>query len=232
MKYYAIERKSREMVLEWYAKNCLGNRVLDYCCGNGEDALFMARSGAREVVGIDISEVSVENCRKRAEKEGLSHIARFMVMDAEALDFPDGFFDIITEYGSLHHLDLQKAYAELSRVAAPGGLVICNEALGHNPIINLYKRRTPHLRTKWEVEHILKRKDLELARCYFGSVNMTFFHLATLMAVPFRKTPFFSTVLDALEGFDRLLMKFPLIKWQAWQIVFLLSMPRKMNNSS
>jgi len=33
--------------------------VLDFGCGNGEESLFVARHGARRVVGIDLSEVSV-----------------------------------------------------------------------------------------------------------------------------------------------------------------------------
>jgi ubiquinone/menaquinone biosynthesis C-methylase UbiE len=227
MKYYAIERNSREAVLNWLRANCPGKRVLDYACGNGEDALFAARNGAQEVVGIDISEVSINNCKKRAGQEGLSQIVHFEVMDAEDLSFPDGSFDIITEYGCLHHLNLAKAYAELARVAGPGGQVICNEALGHNPVIQLYRRLTPHLRTEWEVEHILKRQDLELAHHYFDSIELTFFHLATLLAVLFRNAPFFPSALRALECVDRLLLELPLVKWQAWQIVFVMSQPCK-----
>ena len=38
MKYYAIERKSRDFVLDWLKANTKGKQVLDYCCGNGEDS--------------------------------------------------------------------------------------------------------------------------------------------------------------------------------------------------
>ena len=32
MKYYSIEQKSRNMVLNWFKHNCKGKKVLDYCC--------------------------------------------------------------------------------------------------------------------------------------------------------------------------------------------------------
>ena len=227
MKYYAIERKSREIVLEWFKTHCPGKKVLDYCCGNGDDSVFIAAQGASEVIGIDISEVSVQNCTDKAARAGLANLS-YRVMDGEALEFADNLFDIVTEYGALHHLDLRKAYGEIARVLRPGGRAICVEALGHNPIIYLYRRLTPNLRTPWEVEHILKKRDIELGREYFHKVNILgFYHLATLGSVPFRTTALFEKVLGALEAVDSVLLKLPLLRWQAWHIVFELVDPIK-----
>ena len=230
MKYYAVERASRQMVLDWYAANCRGKRALDYCCGNGEDSIEMVRAGAREIQAIDISDASVENCRAFAEREGMGDKITFSVADAEKTGFADNSFDIISEYGSLHHLELDLAYAELARVLKPDGKIVCTEALAHNPIIHLYRKLTPKLRTVWEVQHILKKPKIDLARKYFDSVELHFFHLTTLFAVPFRKTPLFRPLLAFLEGVDRLLLKLPWIKWQAWQVVIVLSKPKKLSN--
>jgi hypothetical protein len=109
----------------------------------------------------------------------------------------------------------------------PGGAIICNEALGHNPIIHLYRRCTPRLRTEWEVNHILRKNQFRTAAKYFAEVRLHFFHLATLFAVPFRNTPFFPTLLAATEALDGLLLKMPVIKWHAWQVVFTLAKPIK-----
>ena len=149
-------------------------------------------------------------------------------MDAEALKFDDNYFDIVTEYGALHHLDLEKAYSEIARVLRPNGSCICTETLGHNPVIHFYRKLTPRLRTEWEVEHILRKKDIEIARKYFNDVRVLgFFHLVTLGAVPFRMSPFFSGVLTVLEILDDMLLRIPGIRWQAWQAVFVLSNPKK-----
>ncbi len=227
MKYYSIERKSRSIVKQWYKDNCKGKKVLDYCCGNGEDGFIIAMNGAKEVVGIDISDVSISNCLNNANNLKLNNIS-FRVMDAEALVFSDESFDIITEYGALHHLNLSRAYAEMARVLRPQGKAICVEALGHNAIIHLYRKLTPHLRTEWEIDHILKKEQIEFARTYFHKVDIIgFYHLATLGAVPFRNYSSFNKILAFLENFDELLLKLPVLKWQAWQVIFQLSEPRK-----
>jgi len=227
MKYYAVERKSRTIVLDWFKENCKGRQVLDYCCGNGDDGVFIAQHGAREVTGIDLSGTSIDNCSKKAHNLGLTNIT-FKVMDAEALDFRDKTLDVVTEYGALHHVNLNKAYSEMARVLKPDGKAICVEALGHNKIIHLYRKLTPHLRTEWEAEHILRKKDIELARKYFNKIEIVgFFHLFTLGAVPFRNLPGFNTILRILEILDTVLLRMPILKWQAWQVVYVLSKPKK-----
>jgi 2-polyprenyl-3-methyl-5-hydroxy-6-metoxy-1,4-benzoquinol methylase len=226
-KYYSIERKSRGIVLQWFKTHCPGKKVLDYCCGWGDDGLLVAAQGAAEVIGIDISEVAIQICRTRAEREGLTNISN-QVMDAEALEFPDNTFDVVTEYGALHHLDLDAAYGEVARVLRPGGRFLCVEALGHNQIIHLYRKLTPYYRTEWEAEHILKKDDVELGRHYFHRLNIIgFYHMATLGAVPLRNTPIFKKVLGALESVDEVLLKLPFLRWQAWHIVFELVDPIK-----
>jgi hypothetical protein len=130
------------------------------------------------------------------------------------------------EYGTLHHLDLQKAYAELSKIIRPDGNDICNETLAHNPLIHSYRKMTPQVRTSWEVEHILRKKDLLLARRYFGRITIQFFYFTTLFALPLRKRSLFLPVLTAFEWLDSLLLKLRGLKWWAWQALFVLSEPR------
>ena len=196
MKYYSVERKSREFVLNWFENNCKGKHVLDYCAGNGEDGVFIAKHGAAKVTGIDISDVSIENCKNLANINNLSKVTEYMVSDAENTLFEDESFDIITEYGALHHLDRARAFPEMARILRPDGKIICNEALGHNPVIHWYRKKTPHLRTEWEAEHIMRKNDFELARRYFKNIEIHFFHLFTLLAVPFRKSGFFFTMVE------------------------------------
>lgn len=226
-KYYAIERHSLELMKRWLLESAPGGSVLDYCCGNGEESVYVAKHGARSVVGIDISPVSIEHCRALAQREGLADSVDFRVMDAEALEFPNNSFDLIMEYGCLHHLDLDRAMAELRRVLKPSGCMVCTETLAHNPFIAAYRRRTPHLRTAWEAEHILGRKSFATIGRHFGKVERHFFHLATLGAVPLRNTPMFAPLLAGLRAMDRVLLSIPGLQWQAWQVVFKLSNPSK-----
>lgn len=227
MKYYAVERRSREYILAWFRQNCQGKKVLDLCCGNGGDSIYLAKECGAQVIGCDLSDVSISNCQALAQKEGVADKASFELQDAENLTYPSNSFDIVTEYGALHHVDLPKVYAEIARVLRPDGSAICNETLGHNPIIALYRRMTPKLRTPWEAEHILKKPQIDLAKKYFRDVRVTHYHFFTLAAVPFRKTFFFNPLLGALEAMDALFLKLPWVRWQAWQAVIELRDPIK-----
>jgi hypothetical protein len=78
------------------------------------------------------------------------------------------------------------------------------EPLGHNPLINWYRRRTPQMRT--EDEHPLLKSDLALAREYFSKIRSRFFHFAVLGAVPLRRSLLFKPALAIGEGIDRVLL--------------------------
>jgi len=204
-----------------------GAVALDYCCGNGEVAIEMAKRGALKVLGIDISPVAIKNALELAKHAGVSDRCDFKVMDAEHTEFPDDTFDIIHEYGALHHLDLPAAFKELSRILKPKGRLICTEALRHNPLIHWYRKRTPHLRTDWEVEHILGFPEIKSGNRHFASVNLRTFHLLALAAVPFRNMFFFKLILGLLNLMDRALLSLPFLNRMAWVAVIEYSRPIK-----
>ena len=225
-KFYAISGVNNAYVKGWLAPRCPGRRVLDYGCGEGEFAVWLAAQGA-ETYAIDISPVSVENGVRAAKKAGVEARTHFSVMDAESLTFEDDYFDLIVVNGVLHHLKLDRAYLELARVVKPGGFVVAAEALRHNPLIRWYRRRTPDLRTAWEAEHILGKPEIESAREYFGSCDVRTFHLFAIAAVPFRRSPAFGGLLKVLAAVDSVVLRLPVIRWQAWIAVFILSRPHK-----
>jgi ubiquinone/menaquinone biosynthesis C-methylase UbiE len=225
-KWYSIARKSRGYATTWLKSHCQGRIALDYCCGRGETSVQMAQAGAF-VHGIDISEESVRTAERRLADNGFADRSQMQVMDAENLSFADDTFDVIVCSGVLHHLDLEQAYPELARVLKPKGKILCLEAIAHNPVFRLYRKRTPKLRTAWEVDHILGRQDIGKATSHFKSVDIRFFHLCTIAAVPLRKSRWFGPVLSVCETIDSLLMRIPGLRWWAWQMVFELSQPRK-----
>jgi SAM-dependent methyltransferase len=219
--FYRITGESHGRHRALVYEGCAGKRVLEYGCGPGSQSFELARRGAH-VTGIDISPVAIEIAREQARAEGLE--IEFAVMDAEATTFPDRSFDLIVGGAILHHLDLDRAYAELARLLAPGGRAVFIEPLGHNAIINLYRKATPEQRTP--DEHPLLRSDLAHARRRFGHVGVWYYHLTSLAAAPFTKTPLFKPVLAALSALDRALLRVPAIQSYAWIAVLELSAPR------
>lgn len=226
-KFYSIQASLESYEREWLRQRCRpGIRLLDFACGSGENGIMAASFGAT-VVGIDISPEGVENARLNAEREGVGHLCTFEVMDGEAMTFPDESFDLVVEYGALHHVDLDKAMSECVRVLKKDGEMLAIEALKHNPFIHLYRKITPHLRTEWEVAHILGVDDIERCRKHFKGVNTRFFHLLVLLAVPFRKTKLFRKLRDALDRLDQRLLKRPGIGRYAWVGAVSLTSPNK-----
>ena len=188
-----------------------GKRVLEYGCGTGSHAYYLATSGA-EVIGIDISPVRLAQARQDAMNQGLS--IEFVEGDAEHLPFADASFDRVVGGAILHHLDLDAAYREVARVLRPEGDAYFIEPLGHNPAINWYRRRTPQMRT--EDEHPLLMGDLARAHRFFSRVDVDFYHLFALGAAPLFGTPLFRPTTFIGDILDRLAMRLSPLQPLAW----------------
>lgn len=228
-KFYDLTESSHALYHQLLLERCQGKRVLEYGCGEGSSAFLLAGHGGA-VTGIDISDVRIEHARAQG-KDFDAPTMSFEVMDAESLSFRDSSFELVCGTSIIHHLDLERAFSELARILTADGVGIFLEPLGHNPLINLYRARTPDLRTP--DEHPLLMRDLELAGRYFAGVEATFFHLTSLAAVGFRKTGAFSFVRGSLEALDRHLFALaPPLRRYAWVVVLHVRDPIKAGETS
>lgn len=201
-----------------------GGVVLDYGCGNWGAGYAAAEQGAT-LVAIDISPTGLREYLQALHTRNI--VAAYgLQMNAEDLAFNDNTFDMVCGMGVLHHLDLNKSFSEIARTLKPHGQALFMEPMGHNPIINLYRTRTPGART--EDEHPLLYRDFELAKRYFGRVETSFFNLCTLAAIPLRRSSFLRTLLIVLRSADTVLFRaLPFMRRYAWMVVMTLSEPRK-----
>lgn len=222
-KYYAGLQESDARFHALIERFEPGQRVLELGCGIESVAFALARRGV-EVVGIDISSVAVEKASAAARAEGLS-AASFHVMNAEVLEFDDDEFDGVIGTAVLHHLDVAQAYAEMARVLRPAGRVVFIEPLGHNPVINAYRRRTPEART--DFEHPLRCEDFGLAQRYFVDVDVETFHLLAIVTSPIAARWWGRPIHALLTKVDRALLRLSdRMRWQAWIAVAELRSPR------
>jgi SAM-dependent methyltransferase len=193
----AAVRAYRDLVL----RDCAGLRALEYGCGTGGHAFSLAERGAL-VTGIDISEVAVASARERAAANPLLH---FLVADAEGLPFSAATFDLVCGTSILHHLRTDIAVREIRRVLKRGGRAVFYEPVGYNPAANVYRRLTPELHT--DDEHPLLRRDFALIRDAFPSMQLHFFDILSVGAIPFLRRPSGRTLLRILESVDRLFVR-------------------------
>lgn len=102
-------------------------RILDVGTGTGVVALKIAGnlSDNGSIVGIDLSDGMLARASEKAENLGLSDRAKFLKMDAEALDFENNSFDAVLSLYALRHFpNPEKAVCEIYRVLKEGGRVV------------------------------------------------------------------------------------------------------------
>jgi 2-polyprenyl-3-methyl-5-hydroxy-6-metoxy-1,4-benzoquinol methylase len=93
--------------------------VLDIGCGEGHLASWLFQDGTRRYVGIDVSNVAIQQARARASIE-----ARFEVADATTFD-PGELFDIIVLNEVLYYLEEpERAVEHYEQFLAQDGVFI------------------------------------------------------------------------------------------------------------
>ncbi len=208
-------------------KYCPGRKVLDFGCGNGVHSGFIAKNSS-EVIGIDLSEPSLEIARKKMQADSVQNKIKFIKMDCEKLDFQDNSFDVIFDGGTFSSIDLNKALPELAMVVKPDGVLIGIETLGHNPIANL-KRKLNKLigkRTGWAAEHIFSEKDIDRVKQYFSKVEIFYFHILSWMFFPLLNLPGGEIIYKMIEKIDSFLLKISPLQKYAFKAVFVFSLPK------
>ena len=97
-------------------------RILDVGTGTGFFACILAAEG-HEVTGVDLTQEMVSRAEAFAQSAGVS--AKFLVMDAEAPDFPSESFDAVVTRNltwTLPHLG--EAYIAWQKLLVKGGVII------------------------------------------------------------------------------------------------------------
>ena len=103
-----------------------GLRVLDIGSGPGFFSILFAQMGCR-VTGIDYTDSMLAEARCNACAQGCR--VEFLRMNAEALGFADGTFDVVVSRNLTWNLPHpERALAEWARVLAPGGLLLNYDA--------------------------------------------------------------------------------------------------------
>ncbi|HEY5199784.1 MAG TPA: class I SAM-dependent methyltransferase [Acidothermaceae bacterium] len=97
-------------------------RALDVGCGEGADAIWLARNGWT-VTAIDISQVALGRAREAAELAGAN--VEWICGDALQTVLPTGSFDLVSmQYPALPKAAGEVAARALLNVLRPGGLLL------------------------------------------------------------------------------------------------------------
>jgi len=99
-------------------------RILDVATGTADFAIESLKTGAKEIVGVDISEEMLTVGRAKIEALGAENRITLQKGDSEDLAFADNSFDAVTvAFGVRNFENLPVGINEIFRVLKPEGIV-------------------------------------------------------------------------------------------------------------
>ncbi len=120
---FGIDKLWRRKAIRLLMKN-RPTTILDVATGTADFAIESLKTGARKIVGIDISEEMLSFGRVKITKMGLADQITLQQGDAEALVFMNESFDAVTvAFGVRNFEDLYKGLSEIYRVLKPTGII-------------------------------------------------------------------------------------------------------------
>lgn len=105
-------------------QDVIGKDVLDFGCGYGHLSFFLAKKGARRVVGVDLGPEAIAQARRLIPEAKLPAGTQleFVVGKVDGLPLPDASFDTLTAFDCLEHvMNPGRVLGDWHRVLRPGG---------------------------------------------------------------------------------------------------------------
>lgn len=104
-----------------------GAAALEIGCGRGVGGeIVLERFEVARLTAFDLDPRMVDLATRRLARFG--DRVTLSVGDAEAIEAPDGCFDVAFDFGIVHHVpDWRRALGEVFRVLKPGGRFYCEE---------------------------------------------------------------------------------------------------------
>lgn len=124
---FGIDIKWRNKVVDIVAKNNPA-KILDIATGTGDLAISLTKTGAKQIIGLDISDGMLEVGRQKIAAKNLNNIIEMVIGDSENLPFENDSFDAITvAFGVRNFENLEKGLSEIFRVLKPHGVFVILE---------------------------------------------------------------------------------------------------------
>ena len=123
-------------------------RILDVGCGNGVQTLLLTEAWPRATVtAVDNYQPFLETLMQEATRRGCADRLTTVCSSMDALDFPDGSFDLIWSEGAIYNIGFERGIREWKRLLAPGGALACSEACW------LVDAASPDVAAFWHAEY-------------------------------------------------------------------------------
>ena len=177
----------------------------------------LAKIGA-QVTGIDISSKMIELAQRNAAFNEMDKNISTQVMSVQAMDFADQSFDFVVGIGALHHLNLETAGHEISRVLRKGGKAIFLEPRIPFKWLIFIRSIFPNKCFESPGGAQLTDKEIRIFSEFFSKTKVDYFLFLRKLA----RFPVLNKLSDHLDKYDTYLInRFPFLKkfyWASLQI--------------
>jgi ubiquinone/menaquinone biosynthesis C-methylase UbiE len=181
-------------------------KILDIGCGFGFRTVGIAKSGASEVIGIDLEHERIQEAVEYSRQQGMQN-TEFYFMDAASLEFEDQKFDILLADEMIHHLeDLPQVFSEMHRVIKNDGIVVISD---HNRL----SLPSELLRTVYfgkDKERVFTAKEVKKLLAAANFKDIIYKHI--IFTLPFSNAPRFLLKVNYL--FESIIESTPLLRTQ------------------
>ncbi len=100
-----------------------GKQVLDLGCGYGWHCRYALQQGARQVLGLDLSEKMIREAKERNAADGIT----YRVCGLEEYEYPESAFDCVISNLVLHYVeDLEAVFKNVKRTLKKEGVFLLN----------------------------------------------------------------------------------------------------------
>jgi len=115
---YENKSKLRVLMGDGLFTMIAGRVVIDFGCGEGDDAIEMAKSGAARVTGIDIREDVLQKARQKAAAAGVHDVCHFGCSATESAD-------VVVSVDAFEHVEKpHQILKTMNTLLKPGGQVL------------------------------------------------------------------------------------------------------------
>jgi cyclopropane fatty-acyl-phospholipid synthase-like methyltransferase len=141
LEVYAESETSRQQVDFVIDKLALepGARVLDLCCGQGRHLIDLARRGY-DVVGLDLSEYMLAECKTAAAAEGVNPV--LVHADMREIGYTsefDAVINMFTAFGYLENENEDQKVIDAASLALKGGGSLLVDLMNRDRLMNVFK---------------------------------------------------------------------------------------------
>ncbi len=124
---FGIDVKWRKRVVNILKKK-QPTSILDIATGTGDLAISLTKTGAKRIVGLDISPGMLAVGKEKVQEKKMDDTIEMVIGDSENLSYNDNSFDAVTvAFGVRNFETLEKGLAEIYRVLSKEGTLVILE---------------------------------------------------------------------------------------------------------